>query len=68
MEELIKRVSQDAGISEEQARTAVGTVAGFLKERLPAPYNGYVDTFLGSGGGESGGVGGMLGGIFGGDK
>ena len=68
MEELIKRVSEKAGISEEQAAKAVDTVAGFLKERLPSPYNGYVDTFLGAGGGEGGGMSGMLGGIFGGDK
>ena len=62
MEELVKQVSERAGISEEQARTAVDTVAGFLKERVPAPYNSYVDSFLS---GEGGGLGGMLGGIFG---
>lgn len=67
MEELINRVSEKAGISPEQAKTAVETVAGFLKERIPAPYNNYVDSFLGSGGGESGGgIGDMLGGMFGG--
>ena len=53
MEELIKQVSERAGISEEQARAAVETVAGFLKERVPAPYNSYVDNSFG--GGESGG-------------
>jgi hypothetical protein len=55
MEELIKQVSERAGISEEQARSAVETVAGFLKERVPAPYNSYVDNFLGASGGESSG-------------
>ena len=67
MEELIRQVSERAGISEEQARTAVETVAGFLKERVPAPYSSYIDSFL-SGGGEGGGLGGIaggLGGIFG---
>ena len=70
MEELIKRVSERAGISEEQARTAVETVAGFLKERVPAPYNSYVDSFMCGGGerGESGGIGGMLGNMFGGKQ
>lgn len=63
MDELIKQVSERAGISEEQARTAVETVAGFLKERIPAPYNKYVDTFMGTG--EGGGMGDMLGGMFG---
>jgi hypothetical protein len=68
MEELVSRVSERAGISEEQARTAVETVAGFLKERIPAPYNNYVDSFMGSGGGDGGGgggIGGMLGNLFG---
>jgi hypothetical protein len=67
MEELIKQVSERAGISEEQAQKAVETVAGFLKERVPAPYNSYVDNFLGGGGGESGGgLLGSLGNMFGG--
>jgi len=65
MEELIKQVSERAGISEEQARTAVETVADVLRERIPAPYNKYVDSFLNSEGG-SGGMGGIFGGIFGG--
>ena len=39
MEELIKQVSERAGISEEQARAAVETVAGFLKNAVPPPYN-----------------------------
>lgn len=69
MEELIKQVSERAGISEEQARAAVETVAGFLKERVPAPYNSYVDSFMGGGSGEGGGgILGTLGSMFGGDK
>ena len=67
MEELIKRVSEQAGITEEQARTAVNTVADFLKERVPAPYNNYIDKFMsGEGGGGFGGFAGGLGGLFGG--
>jgi len=66
MEELIRQVSERAGISEEQARTAVETVAGFLKERVPAPYSSYIDSFLSGGeGGGLGGIAGGLGGIFG---
>ena len=64
MEELVQQVSEKAGISEEQARMAVETVADVLRERIPAPYNKYVDSFLNSEGG--GGVGGMLGSFFGG--
>ena len=52
MEELVKRVSEQAGISEEQARTAVNTVAEFLKEKVPAPFTGYIDSFMGTGGGQ----------------
>jgi hypothetical protein len=66
MEELIKRVSEQAGISEEQARKAVETVAGYLKERVPAPYSSYIDSFMSGGGGEGGGgLGSLMGGLFG---
>ena len=65
MEELINQVSEKAGISQDQAKAAVETVAGFLKERIPAPYNKYVDSFLGADSGD-GGMGDLLGGMFGG--
>lgn len=65
MEELIKRVSERAGISEEQARSAVETVAEYLKERVPAPYSSYIDSFMSGGtGGGGGGLGGIIGGMF----
>ena len=62
MEELVQQVSQRAGITEEQARTAVDTIAEILKERIPSPYNKYVDNFL------TGDGGGFLSGMFGGKK
>lgn len=70
MDELIKRVTERTGINEEQARGAVDTVVGFLKERLPAPIAGQVDNVLNSGavGGladRAGDVLGGLGGMFG---
>lgn len=79
MDELIKQVSQRAGISEDKAREAVNTVVGFLKERLPAPIAGQVDGVLDGAGGTIAGVGGAiadkagdvigdLGGMFGGKK
>lgn len=46
MEELIKKVSAKAGISEEQARSAVTTVLGFLKDKLPAPIAGQIESAL----------------------
>lgn len=36
MEDLIKLVSDKTGISPDQAKSAVETVLGFLKEKLPA--------------------------------
>ena len=76
MNELIKQVSERTGISEDKARTAVETVVGFLKERLPAPIAGQVDNVLNSSAGAIGNAGdsiadkagdalGGLGGLFG---
>ena len=69
MEELIKRITKKTGISEDQARTAVTTVSGFLKEKLPAPLAEQVDNVLSGAGGMSdklGDVASKVGGIFGG--
>ena len=68
MDELVKLVAQRTGIAEDTARTAVDTVVGYLKERLPEPIAGHVDSVL-SGQAPGGGVDGIadkLGGIFGG--
>jgi hypothetical protein len=46
MEELVELVAERTGISEELARTAVETVIGFLKERLPDPIAGQIDGLL----------------------
>ena len=56
MEELVKQVAQRTGISEDNARTAVTTVLGFLKDKLPAPIASQIDNVVG-GGGEGGGLG-----------
>ena len=67
MEELIKRITEKTGISEDQARSAINTVSGYLKEKLPAPIAGQVDNIL-SGGGASdtlGNAASKMGGIFG---
>jgi hypothetical protein len=67
MDELIKLVAQKTGISPDQARAAVETVVGFLKQKLPAPIAGQLDGVL-AGGAASGaddalkGLGGLLGG------
>ena len=60
MEELVQKVVERTGITEEQARGAVETVADVLRERIPSPYNKYVDSFL-----KGEGMGGIFGGFFG---
>jgi len=69
MDELIRRITEKTGISEDQARSAVNMVAGFLKEKLPAPLAGQVDNVLGGGAGMTdtlGDAAAKVGNIFGG--
>ncbi|SHF78427.1 hypothetical protein SAMN05444483_102370 [Salegentibacter echinorum] len=68
MDKIVKLVSEKAGISEEQAQTAVTTVASFLKDRMPEPLAGQVDKYLRGEEGDKGGLGdtlGNVGGMFG---
>ncbi len=77
MDELVKQITERTGISAAQAQTAVDTVLGFLKNRLPASLAGQLDALIGGGanvagdlagtagdvaGNVLGGLGGMLGG------
>ena len=55
MDELVKLVVERTGISEEMARTAIETVLGFIKEKLPGPIAAQVDSVL-----DGGGAGGLL--------
>lgn len=65
MDELVKLVVQKTGIPEAQAKIAVQTVIGFLKEKLPAPLAGQIDALLG-GKGQTADVMKSLGGLLGG--
>jgi hypothetical protein len=69
MDELIKRIIEKTGVSEDQARTAVTTVTGFLKEKLPAPIAGQVDNAISGAGGavmdKAGDIASKVGGMFG---
>lgn len=47
MEELIKLVSQKAGIPDDKAKLAIQTVLDFLTDKLPAPIAGQIKSFLG---------------------
>ena len=46
MDELVNLVAKKTGISPDQAKMAVTTVIGFLKEKLPAPIAGQIDALL----------------------
>lgn len=68
MNELIQRLIDKTGLSEEQAASAMQTVVGFVKEKLPAPIAAQVESVLAggsAGGGALGNIGGALGGLFG---
>jgi len=69
MDELIKLVSSKTGLPESAARTAVETVIGFLKTKLPAPLASQIDGVLSGGGlggalGQAGDLAKGLGGLF----
>ena len=67
MDEVVKLVSEKAGISEEKAKIAVQVVAGVLKDRMPEAMAGQVDAYLkGEGNSKNlGDMAGKIGGMFG---
>ncbi|NJP04941.1 MAG: DUF2267 domain-containing protein [Chloroflexaceae bacterium] len=66
---MVEMVAEKAGISREQAQTALDTVLGFLKDKLPTPIASQIDGLMQQDvSGLSGQVDsamGMLGGILG---
>ena len=73
MNSIVQMVAEKAGIGEMQAQIAVSVISGILKDKLPAPLAGQLDSILGGGSsndGDSGGglmeqASGMLGGLKG---
>ncbi|MBF6607320.1 MAG: hypothetical protein ITG00_01115 [Flavobacterium sp.] len=69
MDEIVKMVADRTGMSESAARTAVVTVLGFLKDKLPAGIGDHLESFIDSDGSGKdsplGDIGGMIGGLFG---
>lgn len=66
--EMVKTIMDKAGLPEKKAEVVVEIVADFLKEKLPAPLNGYVETALNGGSLDAGMLGNLtsgLGGLFG---
>ena len=68
MEQIINLIKEKTGISEEQAKTAVDTVVGFLKDKMPAGIGNQVESFIKGGGSSVGDIAGglkdKLGGLF----
>lgn len=72
MNEMIQRLIEKTGLSEEQASTAVDTVVQFLKEKMPPQLASQLDSLTGNSDGSSesmvgklGSMGASLGGMFG---
>jgi len=77
MEDLIKTIVSNTGLTEQAVKQVVDEVVKFLKEKLPAPLAGQVDVLLGNLDTNKDGsvadeiktvLGGALGGLLGGDK
>lgn len=67
MDQLIKMVSDKAGISPEQAQTAVHHVMEFVKDKVPGGLGSHLEGLLsGSGSGGLGDIASKLGGLLGG--
>ena len=54
MDEITQQVVDRTGLPEDQARAAVETTVGFLRDRLPEPARSMLDQALG--GGQASGV------------
>ena len=63
MDELVKQITAKTGISADQAKQAIGVIADYLKQHLPAPIAAQVDGVLK--GGSLPDVSKGLGGLFG---
>jgi uncharacterized protein (DUF2267 family) len=46
MDELVHKVTEKTGLTQDQAQSAVLAVIGFLKEKLPAPLASVLDSML----------------------
>ena len=67
MEQLVSLVTEKTGLSADKAKEAVDAVLSFIKEKLPEPIAGQIDSLLsGEGAGDLLEKGkDMLGGLFG---
>ena len=64
IDDIVKRVTERTGLSQEHAKASVDTVLSFLKERLPAPLASSLDSAISgqaAGGGALSGLGSLFG-------
>jgi hypothetical protein len=45
VDELLTLVAEKAGISTDKAKTAIDTIIGYLKDKLPGPLGSQLDSF-----------------------
>jgi nucleoid DNA-binding protein len=50
MDEIIKSIVDKTGIPADKARTAVETVLGYIKDKLPTPVSAQIDNVVNTGG------------------
>jgi hypothetical protein len=58
--ELVNHVAEKVGITTDQARSAVETVMGYCKSRLPESIHGHLDGLFGGAEGAEGSEGGLI--------
>ncbi len=66
--ELVKMVANKIGVSEDKANTAVETVLGYVKDKLPQPIANQVNNVIEGGSSSASGIAGKVGSMFGGEK
>ena len=49
MEELIKKVTAEAGITEEQAKKSIEAISSYIKDRLPDSFKSQIDNLVSGG-------------------
>jgi len=57
MNEIIERLTQQAGLTPDQAQKAIETIAGFVKEKFPMLGGAVDQIFTSKGSGDSGNSG-----------
>lgn len=46
MDQIVRMIQERTGIDARQARTAADTVVDFLRDKLPAPVAGQIDSLM----------------------